>query len=236
MKADLSYFLFALTSLFTIVNPLGAMPYYSALAEGNDNKISKWIARRATFSAFVAMVFFALSGEFIFNFFNVSVDGLRIVGSILFFLMGYDMLQGKESRTKSISAGEQSETKDTSIQDLKVKAITPLSIPLICGPGTITVMTVLVQESKNIVQRSTLFFAAAIVCISTYFILVGSDRIMKLLGESGQKVFFRLMGLILMMIAVEFFFRGITPYIQKLIHPENFSTSLTLAAQAPFLA
>lgn len=214
MKEYLSYFLLTFTSLFTIVNPLGAMPYFSGLTDGSSNEESRWIARRASFSAFLAMVIFALTGEFIFKFFNVSVDGLRVVGGVLFFINGYDMLTGQESRVKSLS-----QTEKAAVSDAKVKAITPLAIPLICGPGTITVMTVMIQENESLWQRFVLFFSAALVTLATYYVLVGSRRIMSMIGESGQKVFFRLMGLILMMIAVEFFFRGLTPYVQRLFQP-----------------
>lgn len=216
MKEHLAYFLLAFTSLFTIVNPLGAMPYFSGLTDGQNSFEVRAIAKRASLSAFVAMVLFALSGEFIFKFFNVSIDGLRVVGGVLFFINGYDMLTGKESRVKALSATEQSEAVDA---DSKVKAITPLAIPLICGPGTITVMTVMVQESEFMWKRGILFLCAGLICVATYYVLVGSRRIMALLGESGKKVFFRLMGLILMMIAVEFFFRGLTPYVQRLFVP-----------------
>jgi len=212
MKDNISYFLYVFTSLFTIVNPLGAMPFYTAITEGSHPILARAIALRASLAAFSAMLFFAISGKFIFSFFNVSVDGLRVVGGILFFIMGYDMLQGKESRTKSVSTSER-----LGLQDVKIKAITPLAIPLICGPGTITVMTVMTQESHGFLQRALLFFAALIVSVATYFILTGSKRIMSFIGESGQKVFFRLMGLILMMIAVEFFFNGIRPYVRSLV-------------------
>jgi multiple antibiotic resistance protein len=211
MNDSLSFFLYVLTSLFTIVNPLGAMPFYTSITEGLHPVLGRAIALRASLAAFSAMLFFAISGKFVFSFFNVSIDGLRVVGGILFFIMGYDMLQGKESRTKSVSVSER-----MGVQDVKVKAITPLAIPLICGPGTITAMTVMMQESQNYLQRSLLFVAALMVSVATYFILVGSKRIMAFVGESGQKVFFRLMGLILMMIAVEFFFNGLKPYIRAL--------------------
>lgn len=188
------------------------MPFYSALTENVDTATARAIAVRASIAAFGAMLFFAIAGKFVFSFFNVSVDGLRIVGGILFFIMGYDMLQGKESRTKSVSPSEHFD-----LQDVKIKAITPLAIPLICGPGTITVMTVMMQETHQLLQRSLLFTAAFLVSIATYYILIGSKRIVATVGESGQKVFFRLMGLILMMIAVEFFFNGLKPYIRALM-------------------
>jgi multiple antibiotic resistance protein len=210
-KEWLSYFVFTVTSLFTIVNPLGAMPFYSSITEGATREIARSIALRASVAALLAMVFFAFSGKFVFSFFNVSVDGLRVVGGILFFIMGYDMLQGKDSRTKTVSASEK-----FNIQDIATKAITPLAIPLICGPGTITVVTVMMQESNYTWQRLTLVFAQILVSFFTFLILVSAKRITQFLGESGQKVFYRLMGLILMMIAVEYFFNGIRPYIRSL--------------------
>ena len=214
MKENLSYFLITFTSLIAIVNPLGPLTFFTSVTDNLEAPIAKMVARRATIAAFTGMFFFAFGGQVLFNFFNVSVDGLRIVGGVLFFLMGYDMLQGKESRTKKISPSEQ-----ISLQDISVRAITPLGIPLICGPGTITVMTVMAQEAKNIEEKLLLYTSALLVCLLTYFVMLSSRKIMKLIGESGQKVFIRLMGLILMMIAVEFFFKGIHPYVQKIMNP-----------------
>jgi multiple antibiotic resistance protein len=213
MKESFGYFLISFTSLFTIVNPFGAMPFYTSLTEGTELSFAKMIALRASLSAFCAMLFFAISGKFLFSFFNVSVDGLKVVGGVLFFINGYDLLQGKDSRTKIITASEQ-----MGLQDVKIKAITPLAIPLICGPGTITVMTVMMHESSTFIHRILLFGATVLVCGATYLILVSAQRIMRLIGESGQKVFFRLMGLILMMIAVEYFFNGIKPYIHRILN------------------
>ncbi len=212
MKESLTYFLFALTSLFTIVNPLSAMPFFTSLTQESDSEFSRLIALRAALAAFCAMLFFAISGKFVFSFFNVSVDGLKVVGGVLFFINGYDLLQGRDSRTKSLSAGEKMD-----IQDVKIRAITPLAIPLICGPGTITVMTVMMHDSTTLTHRLLLFLATVLVSVATYFVLVSSKRITRLIGESGQKVFFRLMGLILMMIAVEYFFNGLSPYVHRMI-------------------
>jgi multiple antibiotic resistance protein len=212
MKEFITYFLYAFTSLFTIVNPLGAMPFYMGMVDDVNKQLARDIALRAALAAFSAMMFFALTGKFLFSFFNVSVDGLRVVGGVLFFITGFDMLQGKDSRTKQVSASEK-----FSIQDIKTKAITPLAIPLICGPGTITVLTVMIQEADEIWQKSSLIFSAFLVSVATFFVLLSSKRITSILGESGQKVFYRLMGLILMMNAVEFFFNGIRPYVRSIL-------------------
>ncbi|MBK8202774.1 MAG: NAAT family transporter [Bdellovibrionales bacterium] len=194
MKDILTYFLYTFMSIFTIVNPLGTLPVYAAFTDSVKRDQAVRVARTASLVAFVLMILFALTGQFLFNFFSISIDGLRVVGGILLFLTGYDMLQGKNSRTKILSRAERLEIEEF--------AITPLAIPMICGPGAITVVIVLIQEANSLVHKSILF---------------GSKRILSLLGNSGNKVFFRLMGLIIMMIAVEYFFRGLTPYVQKII-------------------
>jgi multiple antibiotic resistance protein len=209
VKGILSFFLFAFASLFTVVNPFGAMPVFASITSNSSKEKIRLMARKACFIAAVTMISFALLGDFLFKFFHVSIDGLRVVGGILFFITGYDMLQGKEARTKSIDEEDKDRSEDS--------IISPLAIPLICGPGAITASTVLAEAAKNTVQTVTVFFNIIFVCFLTYFFLVFSKRIMSLLGTSGNKVFFRLMGLIIMMIAIEFFFSGITPFLKKIL-------------------
>lgn len=209
IKEFFTFFLFAFASLFTVVNPFGAMPVFVGITSKSSPEKIRLLARKACIVAAVTMATFALLGDFLFDFFHVSIDGLRVVGGILFFITGYDMLQGKEARTKVIDEEDKDRSEDSTIS--------PLAIPLICGPGAITASTVLAEGAKDGVQTFTVFFTIFLVCFLTFFFLVFSKRIMALLGSSGNKVFFRLMGLIIMMIAVEFFFGGITPYIKRII-------------------
>lgn len=207
MSVTINYFLFVFTSLFTIVNPFGVMPVYLSSTSHMTSKQSRQVARKAVIVAMLIMIGFALSGRLIFNFFNISLDGLRIVGGVLFFMVGYDMLQGKEARTKSISD-------DVDIDDV---TISPLAIPSICGPGALTVSTVLAHETETNLHKFLFLVAIFCVGLSTYLLLLGSKKILSAIGKNGNKVFFRLMGLIIMMIAIEFFFKGLRPYVQKLL-------------------
>ena len=96
-------------------------------------------------------------------------------------------------------------------------SITPLAIPMICGPGAITNSIVLMEDALNIKFIIVLFLAIFTVMILTYFILASSTKIIKILGETGNNVMMRLMGLIVMVIAVEFFFSGLKPIILDII-------------------
>lgn len=209
MNEQLSFFLLALTSIFTVVNPFGAMTVISSVGSSFNQQELKTFAKKATLVGFTTMLAFAFAGEFIFNFFHISIYGLKIVGGVLFFITGFDMLQGRASRTKSFDADD---------ADLVTgSAISPMAIPTICGPGAITACTVMMQQSQGLPGVIAVVTAILLVAVSTYLFLRSSRRILRLLGGSGNKVFMRLMGIIIMMIAVEYFFSGLGHYVTEIV-------------------
>jgi multiple antibiotic resistance protein len=174
-----------------------------------DEKARAKTARKASIVAFGTIILFAFSGEVLFHFFGISVNSFRVVGGIIFFLMGMDMLQARLAKTKISDSEVKSYVNDISI--------TPLAIPMICGPGAITNAIVLMEKAVSIEQKVVLISAIFVVMLLTYIILYSSSRIIKMLGETGNNVMMRLMGLIVMVIAVEFFFSGLKPIIQDII-------------------
>ena len=207
----MSTFEFALltfTSLFTMIDPLGAIPIYATITEDLDHQASKKIAFKASFTAFVVLMLFAFSGELIFNFFHVSVNSLRVVGGIVFFKMGSDMLEANISRLKKPRKAISEFESDI--------AITPLGIPLIAGPGSITVTILLIKDAHTILMKNVFILVLLAVIIIVYLSFVWAKKILKLMGPSATKVMLRIMGLIVMVIAVEFFFAGIKPFIQDI--------------------
>lgn len=208
MKDQIAFFLLAATSIFTVVNPFGAMTVIASLTQGLTQNELKAIAKKSVFVGFSVMLGFAFAGEFVFEFFNISVNGLKIVGGILFFITGYDMLQGKEARTKTVDPVDA----DT----FHSIAISPLAIPTLCGPGAITASTVLVKQSQGFLGVLTVVVAILGVGAVTYLFLRSSRKVLRFIGPNGNKVFMRLMGLIIMMIAVEYFFAGLAHYTDRL--------------------
>lgn len=210
MNEILSFALLSFTSFITLVNPLGLMPVFMGMTSDLDNAQRATVARKALVVSFVAMVFFAFSGQFIFDFFGISINGLRIVGGFIFFNMGYEMLQAKLSKVKVT----QSEVEHADEEDISV---TPLAIPMICGPGVITNSIVLMQGAAAIEIKATLIGVMLITCLLTFVVLLSSGKILKILGSTGNKVLMRLMGLIIMVIAVEFFATGLRPILQDIL-------------------
>ncbi len=201
----ITFAVLSFTSYFTLINPLGVMPVFMTMTSSLTDRQRRRTAQKALIVAFFSLIGFALSGQLMFNLFGISVNSFRIVGGIIFFIMGKDMLQAQLTRVKL----QKSEVREY-IDDISV---TPLAIPMIAGPGAITNSIVLMQDAVNYEMKAVLFGVIFAVCLLTYLILWGSSTIIRLLGDTGNKVMMRLMGLIVMVIAVEFFFSGLKPII-----------------------
>jgi len=200
------------TSFFTLINPLGTMPIFMSMTASLSREKRKKTAKKATLVAFFTILAFAFSGQILFNFFGISVDSFRIVGGVIFFTMGWDMLQ---ARLGNIKHTDDEDKIDAYVEDI---SITPLAIPMICGPGAITNAIILMEDATEVSQKILLISVIAFVLLLTYLILVGASRITDKLGETGNKVMMRLMGLIVMVIAVEFFFSGLKPIILDIMN------------------
>lgn len=207
MNEILSYFLLCITSFFTLINPLGVMPVFMTMTASFTDKERKFTVKKAILVSFFIMVGFAFSGQLLFKFFGISVDSFRVVGGVIFFIMGMDMLN---ARLVSHQFKEE-ETKYDYLTDISV---TPLAIPMIVGPGAITNSIVMMEDANTFDKKITLVLTIAVVLFITYLILVGSSKLTKKLGNTGNKILMRMMGLIVMVIAVEFFFSGLKPILQ----------------------
>ncbi|WP_034045022.1 MarC family protein [Wocania ichthyoenteri] len=205
MSDIIAFGILSFTSFFTLINPFGTMPIFMTMTADLDQSHRTRTAKKASIVSFITIIIFAFSGQLLFNFFGISVNSFRIVGGVIFFLMGMDMLQARLGKVKL----KDSEIK-TYVNDISV---TPLAIPMICGPGALTNAIVMMEDANTIEKKGVLIFAVLIVIILTYLILYSSSRIIKVLGETGINVMMRLMGLIVMVIAVEFFFSGLKPII-----------------------
>lgn len=209
MTDHINFGLLVFTSFFTLINPLGVMPVFMTMTSELTPQARTHTATKATIIAYLTLVAFAFSGQLLFDFFGISVNSFRVVGGIIFFLMGQDMLQARLASSKISEA----EIK-TYVNDISV---TPLAIPMITGPGAITNMIVLWEDAATIDKKAILLTVVGIIFLITFIVLWSSSRIIKILGDTGNKVMMRLMGLIMMVIAVEFFWSGFKPMVISLL-------------------
>ncbi len=210
MNHYLTFGIFCFTTFLTIINPLSLMPVYLTMTSELSAEDKRITALKAVITAFITMVTFAFAGQAIFDFFQITTNGLRVAGGIIFLLIGMDMLQARLPRIRI----EKKDVKEY-VSDISV---TPLGIPMICGPGAITNSIILMGDAKNPAMKGMLFASMLAVCILTLIVLFFSPRIVKFIGETGNKVMMRIMGLIVMVVAVELFFAGLKPIIRDILN------------------
>ncbi len=202
---SVTQFLLYFTSFFTLMNPFGVMPVFLTMTGGLTKAERNKTAYKATLTAFLVLISFAFLGKYLFDFFGISISGLKVVGGILFFIVGYDMLNARLSRIKI-----KEEEAEQYVDDISV---TPLGIPMIAGPGAITNAIVLMGQSQNLTDKGLVTLSIFLVSLISFLVLAGAGGILKFIGEKGNKIMLKLMGLIVMVIAVEFFFDGLKHYV-----------------------
>lgn len=209
METLLPFALLCFTSFFTLTNPLGTMPVFLTMTHGLDETERRAIVKRATIASFLTLMVFTFSGQFLFKFFGISTNGFRIAGGIIIFTIGYDMLQARFTNVKL-----KNEEIKTYANDI---SITPLAIPMLCGPGAIANAIMLMDDAHTLTLKGVLIGIIALVYFITFLILRASTRLVKMMGETGNNVMMRLMGLILMVIAVECFVSGAKPILLDIL-------------------
>ena len=209
---DLNYAVYSFVALFLIVDPITNVPVFHSLLDTYSTDDRRQMIRRSVTIAASVVIFSTIGGNHIFRFLGIELYSFRIAGGILLFIIAIEMLFGTRTRTESTKE----ETKDAALRDDIV--VMPMAIPLLAGPGAITMSIVLFNQAENPVDAAVLFANIVLVFAVSYIILARSGVVFKLLGATGTKVVMRLMGLLLATIAVQFIITGISEAIMEAAH------------------
>ncbi|WP_255462445.1 MarC family protein [Granulicella sp. WH15] len=204
--------LLALSSIFFLVDPFAALPTFLAVTAGVDPRRRRGMARKASITAWVVLSAFAVAGQYIFHLFGITLPAFEIAGGIILLLIGLDMLAAKRSPTQETGG-------DTEAASHKEDAgIVPLGIPMLAGPGSITSVMVLVGQAQTSWQLIAILGAIFITALVCYLVLGNSDRVANALGETGIRILIRIMGLLLVALAVQYFVNGMAD-LGVIAHP-----------------
>jgi multiple antibiotic resistance protein len=198
----LGFAVLTFTSLLVMVDPLAAVPIFLASTAGDDPPRRAATLRRAVVTAFLVMTTFALLGDWILRLFSITPEAFRIAGGIILFGIGFDMLQVRRSRTRTT---EEEENEGYQRED---PGIIPLGMPLLAGPGTITTVIALISRARSVTEQGMIFLSIVLVVGITWALLTMAPRVAGVLGRTGTNVLQRLMGLIGMVVGVQFVIDG----------------------------
>ena len=190
---------------FAMLNPIGNLPVFLGMVQDFDKKTQNKVAFRATLAAFIIITIFTVFGHIIFRMFGITLPAFQIAGGIIVFIIGFQMLNARENPIHAQSAEEKAQM-ETIAHDM---AISPLGIPLLAGPGTISTAMNFVGVEKSITNVVLVVGIFGIMCVITYFLFVSSRVIATKISPGMLKVVSRIMGLILAVIAVQMLINGI---------------------------
>ncbi|MGA8041671.1 MAG: MarC family protein [Terracidiphilus sp.] len=196
----------ALSSIFFLVDPFAAIPSFLAITNNCEAARRKRMARKAATTCFVVLASFALAGQVIFRLFGITLPAFEIAGGLILLLIGLDMLEARRSPTQEASG-------DTEEAAAKEDAgIVPLGVPMLAGPGAISSVMVLVGPVPTLWhwQMGAILGAIAFTCLVSYWVLAGAGRVRAFMGETGIRILVRIMGLLLVALAMQFFVNGLT--------------------------
>ncbi len=196
----------ALSSIFFLVDPFAAIPSFLAITESADPARRKRMARKGALTCFIVLTSFAVGGQLIFRLFGITLPAFEIAGGMILLLIGLDMLQAKRSLTQETrgDAEEATEKEDA--------GIVPLGIPMLAGPGAISSVMVLVGQAPGLWhwEMGAILGSIAFTSLVSYWVLAGAGRVRRVMGETGIRVLVRVMGLLLVALAMQYFVNGLT--------------------------
>jgi multiple antibiotic resistance protein len=204
MTGLLSFSVLCFSSLFTIINPLSVAPVFVSMTEGASAAARRRAAVRACAVALGILLLFAVGGGLIFRVFGITIDAFRIAGGILFFAMSMRMLTGAGG-----TEGGEAAQGDPSV--------VPLGMPLICGPGAISTVMVLMGQSSSAKHVASLLLAIVSAILATALVLMVSPAVMRHLGKTGVELTTRVMGLIVCVIGIQFVIDGVRPVALEIL-------------------
>jgi multiple antibiotic resistance protein len=196
----------ALSSIFFLVDPFAAIGSFLAITAGSDAARRKRMARKAAITCFIVLTSFALAGQVIFRLFGITLPAFEVAGGLILLLIGLDMLEARRSATQeAMGDAEEAAAKEDA-------GIVPLGIPMLAGPGAISSVMVLVGQVDSLWgwQMGAILGSIAITAFASYWVLAGAGRVRVVMGETGIRILVRIMGLLLVALAMQFFVNGLT--------------------------
>lgn len=203
MLSGLEFLLLSVVSIFAIINPFSTVPAFLAITEGDSVDQRIQMARRGSIVAGCILAVLAMVGQWLFTLLGITLPALQIAGGIVLFAIGFEMLRAPESQTR-LNPDEKRVAHEK--DDV---AISPLAIPLLCGPGAISTVILLQAQSEGWLQNVFLLVSVPIVYFGCFMVLSLSSTGARWLTPIVLRVLRRLMGLLFAIIAAQFVINGI---------------------------
>lgn len=194
---ELFSYLFA--ALFSVINPIGTVPIFVGLTQDYTHKERNAVALWAAINVGIILLTSYFIGQYVLLFFGISIDALRIAGGIVILNSGFNLLSGNFTKRKGIT--KQVEEEVAQRNDI---ALTPLAIPMLAGPGSISLMIAFYQDNSSTIAMLWTSIAVVAIALSIFLILRSAPYLSRILGPSGIVAISRIIGFIVIAIGIQY--------------------------------
>jgi multiple antibiotic resistance protein len=203
-------FIYLFFALFSVLNPIGTVPIFVGLTQGDSKKERSRISLWTAIDVFIILIISFFVGQYVLSFFGITINALRITGGIIIASSGFSLLNGKFNKNKGINKKVEQE-----IQIRNDISLTPLAMPMLAGPGSMSLLIAYYQDHH---QTSTEIIASvlAILAVSViiYLILKSAHYLSKILGTSGIVAISRIVGFLTIAIGVQYIISSVLSIVR----------------------
>lgn len=197
-------------ALLALINPLGILPMFISLTRDFSPEQKQRAIRAASLTVVAVIVVCALLGEYIIQFFDISIASLQVAGGLIILLMSLSMMNAQTGGTKTTE-----EERDEAEHKATI-GVVPLGIPLLTGPGAMSTVIVMAHNAKHTMDYVVLFGSGVLIAVLVWITFQMAEPIARTLGRTGINISTRIMGLLVAAVAVEFIVNGLTTLIPVL--------------------
>ncbi|MFP9099991.1 MarC family NAAT transporter [Flavobacterium sp. RHBU_24] len=206
-------FIYIFAAIFSVINPLGAVPIFVGLTQGDSLRERQRISFWTAINVFIILIVSFFIGQYALTFFGISIDALRIAGGFIIVNSGFSLLNRRFNKGRGMHREIEEDA-----QNRNDIALSPLAIPILAGPGSISLLIAMYPDYPEIWQKIIAVLAMASVALVIFLMLRSAHYLSRILGASGIVAISRIIGFITVAIGVQY----IISSVQNIITSINF--------------
>lgn len=202
-------FIFLVAALFSVLNPIGTVPIFVGLTQDYTKKERSKVSMLTAINVFIILIISFFIGQYVLEFFGITITALRIAGGIIIASSGFSLLNGKFSKNRGIDKKVEED-----IQMRNSIALTPLAMPMLAGPGSISLLIAFYQEHNTTDEIIFSSLAILIVSVLIFIVLRSAHYLAKILGASGIVAISRIIGFLTIAIGIQYIISSVLSIIR----------------------
>ena len=202
-------FIFLFAALFSVLNPIGTVPIFVGLTQDYTKKERSRVSLWTAANVFIILIISFFIGQYVLSFFGITITALRIAGGIIIASSGFSLLNGKFSKNRGIGKKVQQD-----IENRNDIALTPLAMPMLAGPGSISLLIAFYQEHNTTNEIIISSLAILVIAIIIFLILRSAHYLANILGQSGIVAISRIVGFLTIAIGIQYIISSVLSIIR----------------------